>query len=92
MNILAHLPKLLKKDVKGDPIKDCTTCYNDVMSAIDHCGNLSNDTNEIIACVESILATLADCIVCVCDILGILGGADSSACDPAKIMELRHKK
>lgn len=59
------------------------------MSAIDHCQGLNEgDTNEIMACVESILASSADCIVCICDILGILGGADVSACNPAdKVMD-----
>merc|ERR1712038_2020460 len=89
LRVLSQLPKLLKKPVKGDPINDCMTCYNDVQSAIDHCGNVSDDVNEILACVESVLATSADCIVCICDIIAILGGADSSACDPAKIVQLR---
>ncbi len=73
-------------------LQDCTVCYNDVMSAIDHCSNLAGDTNEIMACVESIIATSADCLVCICDVLGIIGGADISACDPAKIEEARRSK
>merc|ERR1740122_791970 len=44
-------------------------------------------THEILECVETVLVTSSDCLVCVCDVLGILGGADSSVCDPAKIAE-----
>ena len=44
-------------------------------------------THEILECVETVLVTSSNCLVCVCDVLGILGGADSSVCDPAKIVE-----
>jgi len=66
-------------------------CYNDVLAAIEDCGNLGDDTNEILVCVETILATSADCLVCICDIIGIIGGVDSASCDPAKIQEIRMK-
>ena len=40
-------------------IKDCTACYNDIMSAIEDC----NDSGDIIKCVEDILLASADCVV-----------------------------
>merc|ERR1711973_456176 len=93
LKVLASLPKILKKDVKNDPITDCTKCYNDVLKAIEDCDVDGQDTHEILVCVETVLETSADCIVCICDVLGILGGADSSACDPTKIFEeIRAKK
>merc|ERR1712038_1220087 len=87
LQFLATLPKILKKDTKADPITDCTKCYNDVLSAIEDCTIDGQDPHEILVCVGTVLETSADCLVCVCDVLGILGGADSSACDPAKIFE-----
>merc|ERR1711910_169325 len=79
LQVLANLPKLLKKDLKNDPITDCTI--------------EGQETHEILVCVETVLSTTADCITCICDVLGILGGADSSACDPAKMLEdIRAKK
>merc|ERR1712156_437498 len=93
LQVLANLPKLLKKDLKNDPITDCTKCYNDVLAAIKDCTIDGQETHEILVCVETVLSTTADCITCVCDVLGILGGADSSACDPAKMLEdIRAKK
>ena len=71
--------------------KDCTKCYNDVLSAIEDCTIDGQDTHEILVCVETVLETSADCLVCVCDVLGILGGVDASACDPAKLKELFKK-
>ena len=60
------------------------------MHAVDLCSGLGGeDTDAILKCVESVLESSADCLVCVCDILGILGGADASACDPAKIKKLK---
>ena len=51
------------------------------------------NTHKILFCVKPVLSTTADCITCVCDVLGILGGADSSACDPSKMLEeIRTKK
>merc|ERR1712193_225829 len=93
LQFLATLPKILKKDTKADPITDCTKCYNDVLSAIEDCTIDGQETHEILVCVETVLSTTADCITCICDVLGILGGADSSACDPAKMLEdIRAKK
>merc|ERR1711997_1449377 len=77
LQFFATLPKILKKDTKADPITDCTKCYNDVLSAIEDCTIDGQDTHEI--------------LVCVCDVLGILGGVDASACDPAKLKELFKK-
>jgi len=91
LQFLASLPKILKKDTKADPITDCTKCYNDVLSAIEDCTIDGQDTHEILVCVETVLETSADCLVCVCDVLGILGGVDASACDPAKLKELFKK-
>merc|ERR1719210_1431605 len=74
-NKLKHpMPKPLKKDVKGNPVTDCTACYNDIMSAIEDC----NDSGDIIKCVEDILLASADCVDCICDILAIIGGGDAS--------------
>merc|ERR1739846_37047 len=90
---LANLPKLLKKDLKNDPITDCTKCYNDILGAIEDCTIEGQETHEILVCVETVLETIADCVTCICDVLGILGGADSSACDPSKMLEeIRIKK
>ena len=63
MEFMANLPRLLKKNTKGDPISDCTTCYNDILGAIESCGNVGDDTNEILLCVEAVLGTSADCVV-----------------------------
>merc|ERR1712088_449847 len=87
LQVLASLPKILKKDNKADPITDCTKCYNDILTAIEDCTIDGQDTHEILVCVETVLETSADCLVCVCDVLGILGGADAAACDPAKMLE-----
>merc|ERR1739844_759083 len=81
-------PKLMKKDIKNNPVTDCTKCYNDILLAIEDCSiDDTASTHEILECVETVLVTSSDCLVCVCDVLGILGGADSSVCDPAKIVE-----
>merc|ERR1712018_231759 len=77
---------------KRHPKHDCTKCYNDVLAAIEDCTIDGQETHEILVCVETVLTTTADCITCVCDVLGILGGADSSACDPAKMLEDIHAK
>merc|ERR1739844_483840 len=88
LQVLASLPKLMKKDIKNDPIPDCTKCYNDILLAIEDCSiDDTASTHEILECVETVLVTSSECLVCVCDVLGILGGADSSVCDPAKIVE-----
>merc|ERR1719273_1093908 len=71
---------------------DCTKCYNDILTAIEDCTIDGQDTHEILVCVETVLETSADCLVCVCDVLGILGGADASACDPAKLKELKQTR
>merc|ERR1712018_878096 len=73
LDFLVRLPQLLKKNVKGNPVTDCTACYNDIMSAIEDC----NDS-------EDILLASADCVDCICDILAIIGGGDASNCDPAE--------
>ena len=68
--------------------QDCTKCYNDILLAIEDCSiDDTASTHEILECVETVLVTSSECLVCVCDVLGILGGADSSVCDPAKIVE-----
>merc|ERR1712071_291687 len=88
LQVLASLPKLMKKDIKNNPVTDCTKCYNDILLAIEDCSiDDTASTHEILECVETVLVTSSDCLVCVCDVLGILGGADSSVCDPAKIVE-----
>merc|ERR1712241_1562522 len=92
LQVLASLPKILKKDNKADPITDCTKCYNDILTAIEDCTIDGQDTHEILVCVETVLETSADCLVCVCDVLGILGGADASACDPSKLNELKQTR
>ena len=63
LELMANLPRLLKKNTKGDPITDCTKCYNDVLGAIESCGNLGDDTNAILVCVEAVIGTSADCVV-----------------------------
>ena len=63
------------------------------MGAIEDCTIEGQETHEILVCVETVLETTADCVTCICDVLGILGGADSSACDPSKMLEeIRLKK
>merc|ERR1712088_603612 len=86
LQVLAKLPQLLKK-VKGDPIKDCTKCYSDIMNAIEDCGN----EEDILKCVEDVLMSASDCVHCICDILAIIGGGDASNCDPAEIKKFIKK-
>merc|ERR1712209_216558 len=52
LQFLASLPKVMKKDVKADPITDCTKCYNDILKAIEDCSIDGEDTHEILACVD----------------------------------------
>merc|ERR1712141_142320 len=85
LQVLAKLPQLLKK-VKGDPIKDCTKCYSDIMNAIEDCGN----EEDILKCVEDVLMSASDCVHCICDILAIIGG-DASNCESTKIREFVRK-
>ena len=73
--------------------QDCTKCYNDILLAIEDCSiDDTASTHEILECVETVLVTSSNCLLCVYDVLGILGGADSSVCDPAKIVEHYHAK
>merc|ERR1712025_815680 len=82
LQVLAKLPQYLKK-VKGDPIKDCTKCYSDIMNAIEDCGN----EEDILKCVEDVLMSASDCVHCICDILAIIGGGDATNCESTKIRE-----
>merc|ERR1712045_405649 len=87
LQFLAKLPQLLRKNVKGDPIKDCTACYNEIMKAIEDC----TDAEDVMKCVEEVLLGVADCVDCICDILSIIGGGDASNCDPMEIKKFLHK-
>ena len=73
IQILAKMPELLKKKVKGDPVTDCSKCFNEVINAIQNCS--SETIDDIIDCAMSI----EDCMVCVCDILESLG-IDAADC------------
>jgi len=87
LQFLAKLPQLLRKNVKGDPIKDCTACYNEIMKAIQDC----TDAEDVMKCVEEVLLGVSDCVDCICDILSIIGGGDASNCDPAEIKKFIQK-
>ena len=49
-------------------------------------------SHEILKCIETVLITSSYCLICVRNVLGILDGADSSVCDPAKIAGHYHAK
>merc|ERR1712021_188450 len=64
LRVLASLPKLMKKDIKNNPITDCTKCYSDILLAIEDCSiDDTASTHEILECVETVLVTSSDCIV-----------------------------
>ncbi|TRY78557.1 hypothetical protein TCAL_11694 [Tigriopus californicus] len=60
-------------------IVDCATCAVDIDLAIKAC---NDDDNSTLLCVENILGTVSDCLVCICEIAGAIGNEPITGCDP----------
>ena len=63
--------------------QDCEHCAEDIIKAIEDCSHIPpDDQHALLKCIEDALITTADCIECICEILGTLVGADIAPCQP----------
>ena len=59
--------------------QDCAQCAEDFNAAVSECQ--SSETN-VLECVEFVLVAFSDCLLCLCDLIGTIGGISIDGCDP----------
>merc|ERR1711893_117936 len=52
---------------------DCLHCVEDIVKAVTQCTTEGTTTLE---CIENALGVASDCLVCICEVLSIIGGGD----------------
>ena len=79
-----RLQRILHKDFPPFPIffsKDCEYCAEDINKAIADCDDIPpDDQHALYRCIEDGLIAAADCIVCICEMMGIIAGVDIEPC------------
>merc|ERR1711962_125120 len=79
---------LVKSNLKAstdEPIKDCETCAEDIVKAVEDCAHVPpDDQHALLKCIEDCLITTADCIECICEIMGEVIGIDIEPCHPGQ--------
>merc|ERR1712062_288859 len=79
---------LMKNSLKAstdEPIMDCETCAEDIVKAVEDCAHVPPDAQHaILKCIEDCLITTADCIECICEIMGEVIGIDIEPCHPGQ--------
>merc|ERR1711936_982603 len=74
---------VLKRDTQDqpDPVSDCEYCAEDINKAIADCDDIPpDDQHALYRCIEDGLIAAADCIVCICEMMGIIAGVDIEPC------------
>merc|ERR1711981_357816 len=62
-----------------EPIQDCEHCAVDIDKAIEDCADIPpDDQHALLVCIEDALMASADCIQCICEIMGTIAGFDTS--------------
>ena len=66
-------------------VQDCETCAEDIVKAIEDCSDVPpDDEHALLKCIEDCLITTADCIECICEVMGEIIGADIEPCHPGQ--------
>ena len=65
--------------------QDCETCAEDIVKAVEDCAHVPpDDQHALLKCIEDCLITTADCIECICEIMGEVIGIDIEPCHPGQ--------
>ena len=66
-------------------LQDCEHCAEDIVKAFKDCSEIEPDNqHDLYECIEDALIATADCIECICEILGVLVGVDIAPCQPTE--------
>ena len=60
--------------------QDCLQCAEDFNEAVTECQN--QEETSTLECIEYVLNTFSDCLLCLCELIGTIGGVDIDGCDP----------
>merc|ERR1711872_974518 len=80
-----HVMRNKLQESTDEPIKDCETCAEDIIKAVEDCSDVPpDDEHALLKCIEDCLITTADCIECICEVMGELIGIDIEPCHPGQ--------
>merc|ERR1712133_108371 len=80
-----HVMKHKLEESTDEPIKDFETCAEDIIKAVEDCSDVPpDDEHALLKCIEDCLITTADCIECICEVMGELIGIDIEPCHPGQ--------
>ena len=66
-------------------VQDCARCAGDINQAVQDCQDIpADDDHALYVCIEDALIAAADCIECICEVLGTLMDIDIEPCRGAK--------
>lgn len=54
-------------------------CASDIQKTVEEC-RVNGSTSEIMTCTTSVMASVSDCIVCICEIVGTFTNKDTANC------------
>ena len=66
-------------------MQDCLKCAADIEQAVEDCQDIPpDDDHALYKCIEDSLIAAADCIECICEVLGTLMNIDIEPCKGGK--------